>query len=110
MRLKKAFTLVELVGAIVIIAILVGVVLVTTGSSRERALQIRVQADMEAINVAGIWIWTTAELCSRQRSGPGSGDSQVSRSQSELYSGLRLSASGVAYQIGAMGVSASHTP
>ena len=55
--MKKGFTLVELVGALVIIGILVSMVLVTTGNSRDRALQTRIAADMEAINSAkGLWV------------------------------------------------------
>jgi len=45
--MKKGFTLVELVGALVIIGILVSMVLVATGNSRDRALQTRIAADME---------------------------------------------------------------
>ena len=55
--MKKGFTLVELVGALVIIGILVSMVLVATGNSRDRALQTRIAADMEAINSAkGLWV------------------------------------------------------
>ena len=55
--MKKGFTLVELVGALVIIGILVSMVLVATGNSRDRALQTRIAADVEAINSAkGLWV------------------------------------------------------
>jgi prepilin-type N-terminal cleavage/methylation domain-containing protein len=57
MKSRAGFTLVELVGALAIISILVGMVLVTTGNSRDRALQTRISADLEAINAAkGFWV------------------------------------------------------
>jgi len=113
MKLKKAFTLVELVGAIVIIAILVGVVLVTTGSSRERALQIRVQADMEAINVAkGFWILDNNgamfPASEADRFGAIRRYLEVNRGYAQGLADFQPP--GVSYQINAMGVSASHTP
>jgi len=51
-RNRRGFTLVELIGAIVIILILVSVILVVTGSSRQRAMSTRVQADLEALKTA----------------------------------------------------------
>lgn len=57
MKSRAGFTLVELVGALAIISILVGMVLVTTGNSRGRALQTRISTDLEAINAAkGFWV------------------------------------------------------
>lgn len=57
MKSRAGFTLVELVGALAIISILVGTVLVTTGNSRQRALQTRIAADLEALNAAkGLWV------------------------------------------------------
>ena len=57
MKRQNGFTLVELVGALVIISILVGIVLVTTGNARDRALQARISADMETLNSAkGLWV------------------------------------------------------
>lgn len=57
MRSRAGFTLIELVGALVVISILVGIVLVTTGDSRERALQTRISVDLEAINAAkSFWV------------------------------------------------------
>lgn len=112
MKRNQAFTLVELVGAIVIITILVGVVLVTTGNGRERALQTRVQADMEAINSAkGFW-----SLDSNGAAFPANEADRFNALRRYLevnraYNGLAdFQPPGVSYQINAMGVPASHTP
>jgi Prokaryotic N-terminal methylation motif len=56
-RSKPGFTLVELIGAIVIIIILCSVILVVSGDARSRALQTRVSADIEALNSAKVH-WT----------------------------------------------------
>ncbi len=57
MKHRAGFTLVELVGALAVLSILVAMVLVTTGNSRERALQTRIATDIEAINAAkGFWV------------------------------------------------------
>jgi type II secretory pathway pseudopilin PulG len=49
---KKAFTLVELIGAIIVILILCTIVVVVTGNARTQTITVRVQADIEAINTA----------------------------------------------------------
>ena len=47
---RCGFTLVELIGAIVIITILCAMVMVVSGTARSRTLTTRVTADLEALN------------------------------------------------------------
>jgi type II secretory pathway pseudopilin PulG len=49
---RNAFTLVELIGAIIVILILCTIIVVVTGNARKQTLTVRVQADIEAINTA----------------------------------------------------------
>lgn len=49
---KRGFTLVELIGAIIVILILCTIVLVVNGTARTKTMQVRVSADLEAINTA----------------------------------------------------------
>jgi hypothetical protein len=110
---NKAFTLVELVGAIVIITILVGVVLVTTGSARERALQTRILADMEAINLAkGFWcldkLGAPLPISETDRFNAIRKYLEVNRSYTNGITDFQPP--GVSYQINALGIQASHTP
>ena len=110
--MKKGFTLVELVGALVIIGILVSMVLVTTGNARDRALQTRVAADMEAINSAkGLWVLdhNGAPFPSDE---PGRFDAirrylEVSRSFPSVSD---FEAPGVTYLVNAIGIAPSHYP
>jgi prepilin-type N-terminal cleavage/methylation domain-containing protein len=110
--MKKGFTLVELVGALVIIGILVSIVLVTTGNSRDRALQTRISADMEAINSAkGLWV-----LDHNGAAFPSDESArfdaihtylEVSRSFASMAD---FQAPGVTYLINEIGTAASHFP
>ena len=110
--MRKGFTLVELVGALVIIGILVSMVLVTTGNSRNRALQTRIAADMEAINSAkGLWVLdhNGAPFPSDE---PGRFDSirrylEVSRSFSSMAD---FQAPEITYLINEIGIAPSHYP
>jgi len=110
--MKKGFTLVELVGALVIIGILVSMVLVTTGNARDRALQTRIAADMEAINSAkGLWVLdhNGAPFPSDE---PGRFDAirrylEVSRSFSSMAD---FQAPGITYLINEIGIAPSHYP
>lgn len=49
---RKGFTLIELIGAIVIITILSSVILLVGGTARERTLKARVTSDLEALDTA----------------------------------------------------------
>ena len=110
--MKKGFTLGELVGALVIIGILVSMVLVATGNSRDRALQTRMAADMEVINSAkGLWVLdhNGAPFPSDE---PGRFDAirrylEVSRSFSSMAD---FQAPGVTYLINEVGMAPSHSP
>lgn len=109
---SRGFTLVELVGALAILAILVGIVLATTGNARERALETRIAADLEAINAAkGFWVldhngaaFPTDEF---ERFNAIRRYLEVSHSVSSL---AEFQAPDVQYFINAIGISASHSP
>ena len=54
---KQGFTLIELIGAIIIILILVSIILVVNGTARTDTLAARVQTDLEALNTAKqLWV------------------------------------------------------
>ena len=112
MNRNRGFTLVELVGALVIISILVGLVLVATGNSRDRAVQTRVAADMEAINSAkGLWV-----LDNNGAAFPSDEFARFDAIRKYLDSGRSFSsmadyqAPGVTYLINQIGMAASHSP
>ncbi len=112
MNRSRGFTLVELVGALVIISILVGLVLVATGNSRDRALQTRVAADMEAINSAkGLWV-----LDNNGAAFPSDESARFDAIHKYLEAGRSFSsmadfqAPGVTYLINQIGTAASHCP
>ena len=52
MRASRGFSLVELIGAIVVILILCSLVLIVSGTARTSTLATRVSSDLEAINTA----------------------------------------------------------
>jgi len=112
MKSRKGFTLVELVGALVVISILVGIVLVTTGNSRERALQTRISVDLDAINAAkGFWVLdhngAVFPADETERFNAIRKYLEVDRSFSSLAD---YEAPGVSYLINGTGVPASHSP
>ena len=112
MKSRAGFTLVELVGALVIISILVGMVLVTTGNSRERALQTRISADIEAINTAkGFWVLDSNGAAfptdEPERFNAIRKYLEVNRTFSSL---AEYQPAGVSYSINGIGVPPSHSP
>lgn len=112
MKSRAGFTLVELVGALAIISILVGMVLVTTGTSRDRALQTRISADLETINAAkGFWVLDhNGAAFPTDESGRFNAIRkylEVNRSFSSLAD---YQPPGVSYSINGIGVPPSHAP
>lgn len=111
-RTHGAFTLVEMVAAIVVLSILVGILVVATGDSRDRALQTRIQADLEAINAAkGFWALDNngAEFPTTEadRFGAIRKYLEVSRTHNTLAD---FQPAGVNYTIHGLGQGATHAP
>lgn len=112
---KQAFTLIELIGAIIIILILTAIILVVNGTARQRTLETRVQNDIESINTAK-HLWSVDH--------PGQAAVFNAESESAKYTSLQsyldpqqaattLSAfapSGEAYTINNLGSSATSSP
>lgn len=109
---KRGFTLVEMVGAVVILAILVSVVVVTVGNSRERALNTRVAADMEMIAAAKhLWVVDNNGAVFPSDEGAQFAAIQKYLPQHRSYTSLTdLQPPGVTYHINALGTPPSHTP
>lgn len=112
MKSRGGFTLVELVGALAIISILVGIVLVTTGNSRERALQTRISVDLEAISAAkGLWVLDHNGAAFPEDESERFNAIRKYLEASRTYSSLAdYQAPGVSYFINGIGVPASHSP
>ena len=110
--MKKGFTLVELVGALVIIGILVSMVLVATGNSRDRALQTRIAADMEAINSAkGLWVLDhNGAAFPSDESGRFDAIRRYLEVSRSFPSMSDFEAPGAVYLINEIGIAASHSP
>ena len=112
---RKAFTLIELIGAIIIVLILTSIILVVNGTAKQRTLETRVQNDIEAINTAK-HLWAIDH--------PGQASTFNSETESAKYDSIKtyldpqqasstLSAfapSGESYTINNLGVSATATP
>lgn len=112
MKQQKGFTLVELVGALVIIGILVSMVLVTTGNSRDRALQTRIAADLEAIDSAkGFWVLDhNGAAFPSDETGRFDAIHKYLEGSRSFSSMAVFQAPGITYLINEIGTAASHCP
>jgi type II secretory pathway pseudopilin PulG len=108
---QRGFTLIELIGAMVIIIILCAVVMVVSGTARSRTLTTRVTSDLEALNTAKSQ-WS---LDHPQAVFPGDEPDRFSAIQKYLdpvqsASMTNFEAPNVQYYINAIGSSASSSP
>jgi len=109
---QRGFTLVELIGAIVIIIILCAAVMVVSGTARSRTLTTRVTADLEALNTAK----TQWSLDHPQATFPGDEPNRFSAIQKYLdpvQSANSMSSfepPNVQYYVNGIGVNASSSP
>jgi prepilin-type N-terminal cleavage/methylation domain-containing protein len=112
MKRHGGFTLIELVGALVVISILVGIVLVTTGGSRERALQTRFSADLEAIDSAkGFWVLDhNGAVFPSDEGGRFAAIRKYLEVSRPVESLADFEPPGVVYQINGIGLPATHSP
>jgi type II secretory pathway pseudopilin PulG len=108
---RYGFTLVELIGAIVIITILCAMVMVVSGTARSRTLMTRVSSDLESLNTAKSH-WS---LDHPQATFPSDEPSRFSAIQKYLdtvqsASMTNFEAPNVLYFINAIGANASSAP